>query len=59
MKTIVKIKNFHKQPEPILGRCKIKNCNNKMTIINYVSQNRDHYGDIKCKTSNKANYYKN
>lgn len=63
MKTILrflnKIKNFHKQPEPILGRWKIKNCNNKMTNINSVYQNRDHCGDIICKTPNKANYYNN
>lgn len=54
-----KIKNFYKQPEPILGRWKIKNCKNKMTNINSVYQNRDHCGDIICKTPNKANYYKN
>lgn len=44
---------------PMLGRWNIKNCNNTMTNINSVYQNRDHCGDIICKTPVKACEYNN
>tara|TARA_Y100000361_G_C10876734_1_gene197051 strand:+ start:184 stop:372 length:189 start_codon:yes stop_codon:yes gene_type:complete len=44
---------------PELGRWKLKNCHTKLTNINSVYQNRDHCGDIICKTPIKADVYKN
>lgn len=59
-KIITKVSNFCKPPPvPMLGRWKIKNCNNNMTNINSVYQNRDHCGDIICKMPVKANQYNN
>lgn len=43
----------------MLGRWNVKNCNNTMTNINSVYQNRDHSGDIICKTPVKASEYNN
>ena len=43
----------------MLGRWNIKKCNNNMTNINSVYQNRDHCGDIICKTPIKACEYNN
>lgn len=54
-KIITTVRNFCEPPIPMLGRWKIKNCNNNMTNINSVYQNRDHCGDIICKTPIKAN----
>ena len=42
--------------QPMLGRWNIKNCNNTMTNINSVYQNRDHCGDIICKTPITSKY---
>jgi hypothetical protein len=58
-KIITRVRNFCEPPIPMLGRWKIKNCNNNMTNINSVYQNRDHCGDIICKTPIKANQYNN
>ena len=65
MKKIISIfKNFinkistNNNP-PMLGRWNIKNCNNTMTNIISVYQNRDHCGDIICKTPIKASEYNN
>ena len=45
--------------QPMLVRWNIKNCNNTMTNINSVYQNRDHCGDIIYKTPIKASKYNN
>lgn len=45
--------------QPMLGRWNVKNCNNTMTNINSVYQNRDQCGDIICKTPIKASEYNN
>lgn len=52
-------KNLTYDNPPMLGRWNIKNCNNTMTNINSVYQNRYHCGDIICKTPVKASEYKN
>ncbi len=52
---------FLKNEEPLLGRWKLKSCNEMSTSINSVYQNRDHCGDTICKTPKKAadyHYYK-
>jgi hypothetical protein len=58
-KIITRVRNFFEPSMPMLGRWKIKNCNNNMTNINSVYQNRDHCGDIICKMPVKANQYNN
>lgn len=58
-KIITSVRNFFEPPMPMLGRWKIKNCNNNMTNINSVYQNRDHCGDVICKMPVKANQYNN
>ena len=61
MKKIVKfLKNinlFFTPIKPKLGRWGLKT--NNMTHINSIYQNRDHCGDIICKTPIKADIYKN
>jgi hypothetical protein len=52
-----KIVNCNKTP--MLGRWTIKKCDNNMTNIKSVYQNRDHCGDIICKTPVKAKEYNN
>jgi len=52
-----KIKTYH--DPPMLGRWRVKNCDDKMTNINSVYQNRDHCGDNVCKTPVKADKYTN
>jgi hypothetical protein len=65
MKKIINIfKNFvnkirYNNNPPMLGRWNIKKCNNNMTNINSVYQNRDHCGDIICKNPIKASEYNN
>ena len=58
LKNIVNKINSNYNP-PMLGRWTVKNCNNTMTNINSVYQNRDHCGDIICKTPVKASEYNN
>jgi hypothetical protein len=41
----------------MLGRWKVKTCEDLTTSINSVYQNRDHCGDIICKTPKKAVEY--
>ena len=41
-----------------LGRWNLKSCNEISTSINSVYQNRDHCGDMICKTPKKASEYK-
>jgi len=60
-KIIKKIIDYHNKitnPVP-LGRWAIKNCHTKSTNFNSIYQNRDHCGDIICKTPIKADIYKN
>lgn len=45
------------KPVP-LGRWGLKNCHTNSTQINAIYQNRDHCGDIICKTPVKADIYK-
>ena len=52
-----KISNYDKVP--MLGRWTVKKCDTDMTNINSVYQNRDHSGDIICKTPVKAKEYNN
>ena len=44
--------------KPKLGRWSLKTCNELATSINSVYQNRDHCGDVICKTPKKASEYK-
>jgi len=53
-----KINSFFIPVEPKLGRWNLKKTNT-MTNINSIYQNRDHCGDIICKTPVKANKYIN
>lgn len=46
-----------KVEKPILGRWNLKSCNEISTSINSVYQNRDHCGDVICKTPKKASEY--
>jgi hypothetical protein len=48
---------FVKVEKPMLGRWKVKTCEDLTTSINSVYQNRDHCGDIICKTPKKAVEY--
>jgi len=50
-----KIRTYN-EPQ-MLGRWRVKSCNNKMTDINSIYQNRDHCGDNVCKTPIKAEKY--
>jgi hypothetical protein len=50
-----KIRTYYEPP--MLGRWSVKGCNNKMTDINSIYQNRDHCGDNICKTPIKAEKY--
>ena len=45
------------ESEPILGRWKVKSCEEISSIYNSIYQNRDHCGDIICKTPKKAEEY--
>lgn len=47
-----------KVEKPTLGRWNLKSCNEISTSINSVYQNRDHCGDVICKTPKKASEYK-
>ena len=47
-----------KVEKPMLGRWTVKTCEDLTTSINSVYQNRDHCGDIICKTPKKASEYK-
>jgi hypothetical protein len=49
---------FVKVEKPMLGRWKVKTCEDLTTSINSVYQNRDHCGDVICKTPKKASEYK-
>jgi hypothetical protein len=50
---------FYKVENPImLGRWSVKSCHEISTSINSVYQNRDHCGDVICKTPKKASDYK-
>ena len=49
---------FVKVEKPMLGRWKVKTCEDLTTSINSVYQTRDHCGDIICKTPKKASEYK-
>tara|TARA_Y100000385_G_scaffold52355_1_gene49512 strand:+ start:1665 stop:1862 length:198 start_codon:yes stop_codon:yes gene_type:complete len=49
---------FVKVEKPMLGRWKVKTCEDLTTSINSVYQNRDHCGDIICKTPKKAVEYR-
>jgi hypothetical protein len=49
---------FIKVDKPKLGRWSLKSCSEVATSINSVYQNRDHCGDIICKTPKKASEYK-
>jgi hypothetical protein len=53
------INNYNKNNVVMLGRWKIKNCNDVLTNYNAVYQNRDHCGDSICKLPLKADIYKN
>ena len=45
-----------KRPVP-LGRWSVKTCDELKTVFNSIYQNRDHCGDIICKTPKKADEY--
>jgi hypothetical protein len=49
---------FVKVEKPMLGRWNLKTCHELTTSINSVYQNRDHCGDIICKTPKKAVEYR-
>jgi hypothetical protein len=49
---------FFKVEKPMLGRWSVKSCSEISTSINSVYQNRDHCGDVICKTPKKASDYK-
>ena len=46
-----------KVDKPMLGRWSLKSCEEVATSINSVYQNRDHCGDVICKTPKKASEY--
>ena len=47
-----------KPPSPnMLGRWRVTSCEEIKTVYNNIYQNRDHCGDIICKTPNKAEKY--
>ena len=48
---------FIKVEKPMLGRWSLKSCDEISASINSVYQNRDHCGDIICKTPKKASEY--
>jgi len=52
-----KIRTYYEPQQQMLGRWSVKGCNNKMTDINSIYQNRDHCGDNICKTPIKAEKY--
>jgi len=43
--------------KPKLGRWNLKTCEDTLTSINSIYQNRDHCGDIICKTPKQASEY--
>jgi hypothetical protein len=51
-------RRFFEIDKPKLGRWSLKTCNELATSINSVYQNRDHCGDVICKTPKKASEYK-
>jgi len=52
------LETLFKFDKPKLGRWSLKSCSEVATSINSVYQNRDHCGDIICKTPKKASEYK-
>ena len=52
------LESLLKTEKPKLGRWSLKSCNEIATSINSVYQNRDHCGDVICKTPKKASDYK-
>ena len=48
---------FIKVDKPMLGRWSLKSCEEVATSINSIYQNRDHCGDVICKTPKKAAEY--
>jgi hypothetical protein len=53
------LKIFRTQHPTPLGRWSVKTCDELKTAFNSVYQNRDHCGDIICKTPKKADEYHN
>lgn len=51
------IELLSKRSEPVLGRWKLKTCDDIKSAVNSIYQNRDHCGDIICKTPKKAEDY--
>lgn len=43
--------------KPKLGRWNLKTCEDTLTSINSIYQNRDHCGDTICKTPKQASEY--
>jgi hypothetical protein len=43
--------------KPVLGRWNLKSCHDITASINSVYQNRDHCGDVICKSPKKASEY--
>ena len=41
----------------LLGRWGLKTCRDLQSAINSINQNRDHCGDVICKTPKKASEY--
>ena len=52
-----KLFELFKVEKPMLGRWSLKSCSELSTSINSVYQNRDHCGDVICKTPKKASEY--
>ena len=48
---------FLKDEKPKLGRWNLKTCEDMVTSINSIYQNRDHCGDTICKTPKQASEY--
>ena len=48
---------FLKDEKPKLGRWNLKTCEDMVTSINSIYQNRDHCGDTICKTPKEASEY--
>ena len=46
-----------KDEKPKLGRWNLKTCEDTVTSINSIYQNRDHCGDTICKTPKRASEY--
>ena len=52
-----KIIKIFKPEQKILGRWGLKTCKDLQSAINSINQNRDHCGDVICKTPKKADEY--